>query len=284
MSVNLKQEQNFVMGVTGQPPWAPRLILVKGTITVRNTAAAGEAANNANKKVILKNCMSFTSCISRIHNTQVDDAQYIDVVMPMYNIIEYSDNYSKTSGILWQFCRDAPTVGDDVAITDFNEANATDSFNLKEKLTGQTGNNGTKNVEIMVPLKYLRNFWRTLEMPLINCEITLDLNWSENCVIVATNVAAQATTFSITDIKLYVPVVTLSTHDNAKLLEQLKFGFKRTINWNKYQTKVSKERQNQYLDFLIDSCFQGVNGLFVLSFENETQPTSYKRYYLQLEK
>ena len=276
--------KTFVMGVTGQPPWAPRLILVKGTITVRNTAAAEEAANNANKKVIFRNCMSFTSCISRINNTQVDDAQYIDVVMPMYNIIEYSDNYSKTSGILWQFRRDVPTVGDDVAITDFNDANATDSFNLKEKLTGQTGNKCTKTVEIMIPLKYLRNFWRTLEMPLINCEITLDLNWSENCVIVATNVAAQDTTFSITDIKLYVPVVTLSTQDNAKLLEQLKFGFKRTINWNKYQTKVSTERQNQYLDFLIDSSFQGVNGLFVLSFENETQPTSYKRYYLQLEK
>ena len=113
----------------------------------------------------------------------------------------------------------------------------------------------------MVPLKYLSNFWRTLEMPLINCEINLDLNWSENCVIVATNAAAQATTFSITDTKLYVPVVTLSIQDNAKLLEQLKFGFKRIINWNKYQTKVSTERQNQYLDFLIDPNFQ-VNFLF----------------------
>ena len=84
-------------------------------------------------------------------------------------------------------------------------------FNLKVKLTDQTGNNGTKNVEIMVPIEYLSNFGRTLEMPLINCEIILDLNWSENCATVATNVAAQATTFLITDIKLYVPVVTLST-------------------------------------------------------------------------
>ena len=117
----------------------------------------------------------------------------------------------------------------------------------------------------MVPLKYLSNFWRTLEMPLINCEITIDLNYSENCVIVPTNVAAQATTFSITDTKRYVPVVTLSTQDNAKLLQQLKYGFKRTINWNKYQTKVSTERINQYLDFLIDPSFQGVNRPFVLS-------------------
>ena len=86
----------------------------------------------------------------------------------------------------------------------------------------------------MVPLKYLSNFWRILEMPLINYEITLDLNWSENCVIVATDVANQGATFSITDTKLYVPVVTLATQDNTKLLEQLKSGFKITINWNKY--------------------------------------------------
>ena len=137
----------------------------------------------------------------------------------------------------------------------------------------------TKNIEIMVLLKHLSNFWRTLEMPIFTCEITLDLNWSKNWAIVATNVAAQATTFSITDTKHYVPVVTLSTQDNAKVLEQLKSGFKRTINLNKYQTKVSTERINQYLDFLIAPSFQGVNRLFVLSFENEAQRTSYRQYY-----
>ena len=83
-------------------------------------------------------------------------------------------------------------------------------------------------------------------MPLINCKITLDLNWPENCVIVVTNIAAQATMISITDAKVYIPVVTLSTQDNAKLFEQLKSGFKRTINWNKYKTKISTERRNQY--------------------------------------
>ena len=122
-------------------------------------------------------------------------------------------------------------------------------FNLKVKLTGQAGNNVTKNIEIIVPLKYLSNFWRTLEISLINCETTLDLNWSENYVTVAINVAAQATKFSITDTKIYVPVVTLSTRD-------------------------------QYLDFLIDPSFQGVNRLFVLPFEDEAQRTSYRRYYL----
>ena len=94
----------------------------------------------------------------------------------------------------------------------------------------------------MVPLKYLGDIWRTLEMLLINCAITYDLNWSENSVIVATKVATQATTFLITDTKLYIRVVPLSTQDNAKLLGQLTSGLKRTINWNKCQTKVSTER------------------------------------------
>ena len=77
-------------------------ILVKGNITVNNTAAA---ANNTNKKVIFKNCAPFTNCISKINNTQIDNAEYIDIVMPMYNLIEYNDNYSKTSGSLWQYCK-----------------------------------------------------------------------------------------------------------------------------------------------------------------------------------
>ena len=101
-------------------------------------------------------------------------------------------------------------------------------------MTGQTGDDGTKNAEIMVPLKYLSNFWRTFEMPLINCEVNLILTWSSTCVIVSTNVANQNATFEKTDTKLYVPVVTLSTQDNSKLLQQLKSGFKRVINWNKY--------------------------------------------------
>ena len=95
----------------------------------------------------------------------------------------------------------------------------------------------------------------------------------------ATNVADQGTIFSIKVTKLYVPVVTLSTQDNAKLLEKLKSGFKRTINWNKYHSKISTEKQNQYLDYLIDPGFQGGNRLFILSFEHEAQGKSYKQYY-----
>ena len=118
--------------------------------------------------------------------------------MPMYNLIEYSDNYSKTSGSLWQYCKEIPAVNNDGNIVDFNGANATDSFNFKTKITGQTAadnNNGNiagrVDVEIMVPLKCLSNFWRTLEMPLINCEVELILMWSAGCVIIYTNVANQ---------------------------------------------------------------------------------------------
>ena len=144
-------------------------ILVKGNITVNNTAAEGAAANNTNKKVIFKNCAPFTNCISKINNTQVDNAKDIDIVMPMYNLIEYSDNYSNTSGSLWQYCKAIPAVNNNGDVVDFNGANATDSFNFKTKITDQTDNNGRiDNVEIMVLLKYLSNFWRTLEMPFIN--------------------------------------------------------------------------------------------------------------------
>ena len=157
--------------------------------------------------------------------------------MLMYNLIEYSENYSKTSGSLWQYCKDIPAIDNNNAIVNFTNNNLTDSFNFKVKMTGQTGDNETKNVEIMVPLKYLSNFSRTLEMPLINCEVNLMLTLSANFVIVSTDVANQIATFSITDTKLYAPVVTLSTQDNAKLLEQLNSGFNRLINWKKYLSK-----------------------------------------------
>ena len=117
-------------------------------------------------------------------------------------------------------------------------------------------------------------------MPLIYCEINLILTWPTNCVMVSTNVANQNTTFQMTDIKLYVPVVTLSTQDNSKLLQQLKSGFKRVISWNKYLSKAGLLRRNPYLNHFVELSFQGVNRLFVLSFENDTQRTRAKGYYL----
>ena len=221
----------------------------KGTIIVNNIAAADADANNTNKKVTFKNCAPFTNCINEINNTQIDNAKDIDIMMSMYNLIENSNNYSKTSGSLWQYCKYIPAVDNKNAIANFAENNSTDSFNFKVKMTGQTGDDGTKNAETMVPLKYLRNFWRALEMPLINCEINLILTWSTNCVIVSTNVTNQNATFEITDTKLYVPVVTLSA-------------------------------KNLNLNHLVEPSFQGVNRVFVLAFEDDTQRASAKGYYL----
>ena len=115
---------------------------------------------------------------------------------------------------------------------DFTDNNTTDSFKFREKIRDETDNSYLKNVEIIVPLKYLSNFYRTLEMPLINCEINLVLIWSAKCFISSN---AVVITFVINDTKLHVPVVTLSTQNNAKLLQQMKSGFKRIIIWNKDQ-------------------------------------------------
>ena len=169
-------------------------ILVKGKITVTGVGAdaAARQTDERDKGVAFKNCAPFTNCISEINNTDLDNAKDLDIVMPIYNLIEYSDNYAKASGILWQYYRDERNG---------NLADS-ESFKSKVKITGKAPDNGNeKDVEIMVPLKYLSNFWRTLEMPLINCEIDLMLRWSSTCVI--TN-STSAGSFAITDTKLYV--------------------------------------------------------------------------------
>ena len=129
----------------------------------------------------------------------------------------------------------------------------------------------------MDPLKYLSNFWRTLEMPLINCEVNLILTWSSTCVLIATSIPNQNATF---DTKLYVAVVTLSTQENTKFLQELKSGFKRIINWNKYLSKPELLAQNPNLNHLVEQSFQGINRLFVLAFENDDDRTSDDQYYL----
>ena len=115
-------------------------ILVKGNISVNNNAGGGAAANDINKKVIFKKYAPFTNCIRKINNTQIDNAEYIDIVMLVHNLIEYRDNYSKTFGSLWQYCKEMPAVNNAGDIVDFNRANATDLFNFKTKITGQTDN------------------------------------------------------------------------------------------------------------------------------------------------
>ena len=153
-------------------------ILVKGTTTIPNTTAAGTAANNVNKKATTKNYAPYTDYISELNNTQVNNAKYIDVAMSIYNLIEHSDNYSKTSGSLWQYYRDEPALNNAGSSIDFPDDNNSVLFKSKQKIIGQTGNE--------LPLKYLSNFWRTLEMPLINCEINLFLTWPENFFIMLT--------------------------------------------------------------------------------------------------
>ena len=129
--------------------------IVKGSITVDDTSAAGADANNTNKKIIFKNCAPFTDFKNEINNTQVDNTKYIEIVMPMYNVIEYSSNRSKTSGSLWQCCKDMPSVNNNGDIVGFNGANTTDSFKFKAKMTGRADDDGEiNNVEKMVPLKY----------------------------------------------------------------------------------------------------------------------------------
>ena len=195
-------------------------ILVKGKIAITGAGddAAARQADERDKGVAFKNCAPFTDCISKINNTEVDSCQDIDIVMLMYNLIQYSDNYAKTSGSLWQYYRDEPN--DNLADSE--------SFKSKIKIPGKTTNDcNEKDVEIMVPLKYLSNFWRTIEMPLINCEVILFLTWSPTCVI--TNSTSQGK-FKTTDTSLYLSVVNLSTKDNEKLLQQLGSGFERVIN------------------------------------------------------
>ena len=186
--------------------------------------------------------------------------------MPLYNLIEYSDNYSDTSGSLWQFKRDEIINNADVA-----KDNNAPSFKYKAGIIGNTENNGRKNgVKIAVPLKYFSNFWRSLEMPLINCKFELSLKWYERCLLTVANTA----TFKITDAKLYVPIVTLSAEDSAKLSKLLREGFKRPIYWNEYKVtpnkivEIAANNEEKCIRELLDSSWQGVKRLFVLAYEN----------------
>ena len=149
-------------------------IVVTGKITVTNP-------NNAayDKKLALKNNAPFFSCISKLNGTLIDNAEDLDIVMPMHNLLEYSKNYRKTSGSLWNYYRDEPNSGKEGNIN--YSINDSDSFNYKTSITGKLeGNDAEKeDIKTVVPLKFLSNFWRSLRIPLINCEISLDLRWSK---------------------------------------------------------------------------------------------------------
>ena len=145
----------------------------------------------------------------------------------MYNLLEYSDNYQNSTGSLYQFKKDEPPDDNE------NVGNAISTLVYKSKLIKGTDNDNVNNVKLIVPLKYVRNFFRSLEMPLVNCKIDLELTWHKDFMISSANAAAnQVVSFMITDTKLYVPIVTLSIKDNTNLTKQLNEGFKRTIYWN----------------------------------------------------
>ena len=232
-------------------------ILVKGTITVAAPGANNDANNirdKRNRPLVLKNNAPFVSCITRINGELIEDADDLDIVMPMYNLLEYSKNYRKTIGSLYNYYRDK--LSDDADDNNFDNIKVVNSntFKYKNKIIGNTYNvnagtqgynvnkNGTQEVELAIPLKYLGNFWRALNIPLISCEVSLELKWDKNCVItsleqrqvdvgppVVRDNALTGATIAINDCKLYVPAVTLSKDDEIKLLTNLKSGFKREI-------------------------------------------------------
>ena len=208
---------------------------------------------NDNASLCFKNCAPFTKCITHINGEHLETAENLDIIMPMYNLLEYSDNYSDSSGSLYQFKRDEPPPNNGNVSVDTSS-----SFKCKSKLLGDAVN----NVKIIVPLKYLSNIFRSLEMPLINCKIHLELNWTKDCVLSSTDSDnnANLTSFKITETKLYVPIVTLSTKDNAKLTKQLNEGFKRSVYWNKYKSKIeTKDADNNNVTrFPLDTLFKGL--------------------------
>ena len=206
--------------------YAEAYILVDGTIRA--------AAADNNTRLALKNCAPFTKCNLEINDEHVDTAENLDIVMPMYNLIEYSDNYQDSSAILYQYKRDEPPEDD--AVADLTADNSS-SFKYKINLLGNSvvaNNVARRNVKVVVPLKYLSKFFRSLEMPLINCKIKLNLTWKKECAL---STDAGEAVFIINDTELYIPVVTLSKEDNKDFIEQQDKGFQRSINWNEHKTK-----------------------------------------------
>ena len=214
--------------------------------------------------------------------------------MPMCNSLEYSKNYKKTIGSLYNYYRDELSDDDDDN-NQFNNIKVVNSntFEYENKIIDNTNDQGTKDIELAIPLKYLGNFWRALTIPLISCEVSLELKWDKNCVITSleqrviagANPPARANeptgaSLEITKCELYVPVVTLSKDDEIKLLTNLKLGFKREIIWNKYRSQITTEAINNNLNILVDPTFTNVNRLFVLVYQTTDDRQSYSQFYL----
>ena len=280
-------------------------ILVKGTITV----TGNHPRDRQNRPFILKHNAPFISCITRINGELIEDADDLDIVMPMY---KYSKNYRKTIGSLYNYYRDELTNDGNDNFANRNVVNS-EAFKYKNKITGNTSNvnstilnpagnarinnpnyvannSGKKSIELAIALKYLDNFWRALNIPLISCEVSLELKWNKNCIITSQQIgvnldggntaAPTGATFAINDCKLYIPAVTLSKDDEIKLLTNLKSGFKREIIWNKYRSQMTTEAVNNNLNISIDPTFTNVNRLFVLAYQNADDRQSFSQFYL----
>ena len=245
--------------------YAEAYILIDGTIRA--------AAANANTRLALKNCAPFTKFNLEINDEHIDTAENLDIVMPMYNLIEYSDNYQDSSATRYQYKQDEPPEAN--AINDLTTNNSS-SFKYKISLLGNPDVDGgiaKTSVKVVVPLKYLSNFFRSLEMPLINCKIKLNLTWKKECVL---STDAGDAVFIINETKIYVPVITLSKEDNKDFIEQKNKGFQRSIYSNEYKTKGVTESAdaNNFKYIILDPSFQGVNRLFVMAYNSANdQPT-----------
>ena len=232
------------------------------------------AAANGYTRLALKNCAPFTKCNLEINDEHVDTTENLDITMPMYNLIEYSHNYQDSSATLYQYTRDEPPEAN--AINDL-PTDTSSSFKYKVELLGNPvldGNITKRSVEVVVPLKYLSNFFRLLEMPLIKCKIKLNLTWKKECVL---SNQAGATVFIINDTKMYVPAVTLSKEDNKDFIEQQKEEFQRSNYCNEYKTKEINENAdaNVFKYINLDPSFQGVNRSFAMAYNIENgQPTT----------
>ena len=243
--------------------YAEAYILVDGTIR-------GTGGNN-NTRFALKNCAPFTKCNLEINDEHVDTAENLDITMPMYNLIEYSDNYQDSSATLHQYKRDEPPEAN--AINDLT-TNTSSSFKYKVELLGNPVLNGN--------IAKRSNFFRSVEMPLFSCKIKLNLTWKKECVL---STDAGDAVFIINDTKMYVPLVTLSKEDNKDFIEQQNKGFQRSIYWNEYKTKETNENAdaNVFKYINLDPSFQGVNRLFVMAYNRaNSQPTrnGQRKYYL----
>ena len=284
--------------------YADAYIFVNGTINVTANGDNNNANNIRDKRdrpLILKNNSPFVSCITKINGELIEDAEDLDIVMPIYSLLEYSKNYRKTIGSFYNYYRDE--LGGNVNNND-NTVNS-DTFRYKNKITCNTysvaagaagyiaNKNGTQNIELAIPLKYLGNFWRALNMPLISCEVSSELKWNKNCVItslerrqvdagppIVRDNAPTGATLSINDCKLYIPVVTLSKNDEIKLLTNVKSGFTREIIWNIYRSQMSTEAANNNLNILIDPTFTNVNRLFVLEYQAAANRQSFSQFYM----